>query len=114
MFPSTLGLVLLGAHAGSRVEAANVTANPGLDLNTVGQNVSDSTEACNCVQNVTDHFLEHANIMKVEMQNKTTLLSKIRHRTTRSHEAVWASLSLSFLVVLLMLGVLQSRMWQHR
>ena len=48
------------------------------------------------------------------MQNKTSLLSKIRHRTTRSHEAVWASLSLSFVVVLLVVGVLQSRMWQHR
>ena len=76
MFPPTLGLVLLGAHTGTRVEATevtanpgkNVTTNPGMDLNGVNpveQNVSVSTEACDCVQNVTDHFLEHANIMKV-------------------------------------------------
>ena len=48
------------------------------------------------------------------MRNKTTLLSKIRHRTTHSYEAIWASMSLSLVVTLLVIGVLHSKMWQHR
>ena len=52
--------------------------------------------------------------MKAAMQNKTTLLSKIRHRTTHSYEAIYASMSLSLVVTLLVIGVLHSKMWQHR
>jgi len=70
---------------------------------------------CECsVPNLTDHRLEHAKLMKAEIRNRTTLLQKIRHRTTHSVDAVWASLSLTCIVVLLTLGVLQSKMWAHR
>merc|ERR1719154_565002 len=50
----------------------------------------------------------------MEMRNKTSLLSKIRHRTTHSDDAVWASLCLSFLVTVLLVGLLQSGLWSHR
>jgi len=93
-----------------------------VDLNRVSEltsmvglvSTSSPTLDCVCDRNITDHFLEHAKLMKLEIQNKTSLISKIRHRTTHSSEAVWASLSLSCVVVLLALGVLQSRMWAHR
>jgi len=66
------------------------------------------------VPNTTDHFLENAKRMKTQMENKTTVLSKIRHRTTHSKEAVWASLSLTFIVAVLVVALLQSRIWYHR
>merc|ERR1719186_1346484 len=52
--------------------------------------------------------------MMDQMLNKTTMLSKIRHRATHSNEAVWASFTLSGLMVLLVVGVLHSRMWNDR
>ena len=73
-----------------------------------------SSPPCTCKINRTNSFLEHAKTMKEAMQNKTTLLSKIRHRTTHSYEAIWASVSLSLVVTLLVIGVLHSKMWQHR
>lgn len=91
---------------------------PFQDLNTVtlaGLTVQgEMSSDCECAANITDHFLENAKLMKTQMENKTTVLSKIRHRTTHSKEAVWASLSLTCVVVLLVVGVLQSRMWHHR
>merc|ERR550517_836201 len=73
-----------------------------------------SSPPCTCKINRSNSFLEHAKTMKEAMQNKTTLLSKIRHRTTHSYEAIWASVSLSLVVTLLVIGVLHSKMWQHR
>ena len=52
--------------------------------------------------------------MMDQMMNKTTMLSKIRHRATHSNQAVWASFTLSGLMVLLVVGVLQSKMWNDR
>ena len=75
---------------------------------------SSSPPPCTCNTNSTNSFLEHAKTMKAAMQNKTTLLSKIRHRTTHSYEAIYASMSLSLVVTLLVIGVLHSKMWQHR
>ena len=75
---------------------------------------SSSSPPCSCNTSSTNSFLEHAKTMKAAMRNKTTLLSKIRHRTTHSYEAIWASVSLSLVVTLLVIGVLHSKMWQHR
>ena len=76
--------------------------------------VPPSSVPCTCNTNTTNSFLEHAKTMKEAMRNKTTLLSKIRHRTTHSYEAIWASMSLTLVVTLLVIGVLHSKMWQHR
>jgi len=87
-------------------------------------NMSVSTEAldnsssiikpCSCFSNETDSFLAKAHIMMDQMVNKTSMLSKIRHRATHSNEAMWASFTLSGLMVLLVVGVLQSKMWNDR
>jgi len=90
------------------------------DLNQVSESSKTTSTTtsppalCDCAINVTDHFLEHALLMKNQMENKTTFLSKIRHRTTHSKDAVWASLSISCIVVMLVVGVMQSKMWNHR
>ena len=90
---------------------ANPSRLPNPDFSTVP---SSSPPPCTCNTNSTNPFLEHAKTMKAAMRNKTTLLSKIRHRTTHSYEAIWASMSLSLVVTLLVIGVLHSKMWQHR
>merc|ERR1719411_242658 len=45
-----------------------------------------------------------------QVQNKT-MLNKIKHRATHSNDAIWACVCLSSLLMLLVLGLLQSRMW---
>ena len=90
---------------------ANPSRLPNPDFSTVP---SSSPPPCTCNTSSTNPFLEHAKTMKAAMRNKTTLLSKIRHRTTHSYEAIWASMSLSLVVTLLVIGVLHSKMWQHR
>eukprot|EP00092_Neocalanus_flemingeri_P015986 GFUD01017304.1.p1 GENE.GFUD01017304.1~~GFUD01017304.1.p1 ORF type:complete len:292 (-),score=89.85 GFUD01017304.1:178-1053(-) len=75
---------------------------------------STNTTACFCSSNHTDTFLNNAHTMMDQMLNKTTMLSKIRHRATHSNEALWASFTLSGLMVLLALGVLHSKMWNDR
>jgi len=75
---------------------------------------STTTPVCSCSSNQTDSFLTNAHTMMDQMLNKTTMLSKIRHRATHSNEAVWASFTLSGLMVLLVVGVLHSRMWNDR
>lgn len=72
------------------------------------------TTTCSCSSNQNDSFLANAHIMIDQMINKTTMLSKIRHRATHSNEAVWASFTLSGLMMLLVVGVLHSRMWNDR
>ena len=48
------------------------------------------------------------------IQNKTTMLSKIRHRATHSKDAMMASVVLTLVVVMLVVGVLHTRMWKER
>lgn len=70
---------------------------------------------CLCMENnSTIHFLQKANRMQEQIRNKTGLLSKIHHRVTHSDDALWASISLSLLLSLLVLGVYNSKMWQDR
>ena len=110
-------LILVATDASEPIEdlnrvsssTAKAEANPSPLTNT-----DSSSLPCTCDTNSTNSFLEHAKTMKAAMQNKTTLLSKIRHRTTHSYEAIWASTSLSLVVTLLVIGVLHSKMWQHR
>lgn len=98
-----------------------VVANTFTDLNHAPSSLPSNTTTtttpsspCACGENITDTFYEHAIVMKMAMRNRTSLLSKIRHRTTHSDDAVWASLCLSFLVTVLVVGILQSRLWSHR
>ena len=70
-----------------------------------------SSPECSCEGNVTSNLLKNAEDMKHQIQNKTSILKKIKHRATHSNEAVWASISLSILLVLIMVGLLQSKMW---
>jgi len=81
----------------------------------ISVNASSTASAnCSCTSNETDTFLANAHMMMDQMMNKTTMLSKIRHRATHSNQAVWASFTLSGLMVLLVVGVLQSKMWNDR
>lgn len=48
------------------------------------------------------------------MKNKTTWISRVHHRATYSHEAFSASLALGFLLSLIVLGVLASKMWRDK
>jgi len=73
-----------------------------------------SSTPCSCASNATDSFLANAHQMMNQIQNKTSMLSKIRHRATHSNEALWASFTLSILMVLLVVGVLHSKMWNDR
>jgi len=93
---------------------AKAEANPSPSPNPDISVIPSSLPPCTCNTSSTNSFLEHAKTMKAAMRNKTTLLSKIRHRTTHSYEAIWASMSLSLVVTLLVIGVLHSKMWQHR
>jgi len=81
------------------------------NINNVNQNSS-----CNCNGSISVNFYQEqkANKMKTQMKNRTTLLSKIRHRATHSNEAMWASFTLSTILVLLSIAVLQSKMWRDR
>ena len=51
--------------------------------------------------------------MQENIKNKT-ILGKIRHRATHTGDAMWASFMLSFMIILLVVGVLQSKMWKDR
>jgi len=93
-------------------EASLQSANLSLPFGS--PNRSSSNKECSCTSNQTDPFLANAHIMMDQMINKTSMLSKIRHRATHSNEAVWASFTLSGLMVLLVVGVLQSKMWNDR
>ena len=110
-------LILVATDASEPIEDLNrvssSTAKAETNPSPLTNTDSDSLP-CTCNTNSTNSFLEHAKTMKAAMQNKTTLLSKIRHRTTHSYEAIWASTSLSLVVTLLVIGVLHSKMWQHR
>lgn len=93
-------------------DASTLAANNSLP----NKSISSSTLSppCPCTSNETDTFLANAHTMMDQMLNKTTMLSKIRHRATHSNQAVWASFTLSGLMVLLVVGVLHSKMWNDR
>jgi len=110
-------LVLVSREAAEPIEDLNMAPPPTPILKEEPPRITSSASPslCSCDDsNNTNSFLEHAKTMKEAMRNKTTLLSKIRHRTTHSHDAVWASISLTLVVTLLVVGVLHSRMWQQR
>ena len=110
-------LVLVSREAAEPIEDLNMAPPPTPILKEKPPRITSSASPslCSCDDsNNTNSFLEHAKTMKEAMRNKTTLLSKIRHRTTHSHDAVWASISLTLVVTLLVVGVLHSRMWQQR
>ena len=58
-------------------------------------------------------MVENAKKMMDQVQNKT-MLNKIKHRATHSNDAIWACVCLSSLLMLLVLGLLQSRMWSDQ
>ena len=71
-----------------------------------------SSPSCTCDNNdlVNSSLVENAKRMQEQVQNKT-MINKIRHRATHSNDAMWASICLSFLLVLIMVSLLQSKMW---
>ena len=81
------------------------------NLHSTMKTPSTSSTQCSCERNETSNLLKNAEDMRHQIQNKTSILKKIKHRATHSNEAVWASISLSILLVLIMVGLLQSRMW---
>jgi len=96
-------------------ESDPVALSPVSNMSTQAlDNSSSILSPCSCSSNETDSFLAKAHIMMDQMVNKTSMLSKIRHRATHSNEAMWASFTLSGLMVLLVVGVLQSKMWNDR
>jgi len=97
-------------------DSDTVTLSPQTNMSASVQAVENSSNSnpCSCSSNETDSFLAKAHIMMNQMVNKTSMLSKIRHRATHSNEAMWASFTLSGLMVLLVVGVLQSKMWNDR
>jgi len=95
-------------HPSQKLLSANAS------MSVTAFNSSSTPSPCSCSTNGTDAFLAKAQIMMDAMVNKTSMLSKIRHRATHSNEAVWASFTLSGLMVLLVVGVLQSKMWNDR
>jgi len=92
---------------------STLAANNSMSIKTNSSSTNLST-LCPCTSNETDTFLANAHTMMDQMLNKTTMLSKIRHRATHSNQAVWASFTLSGLMVLLVVGVLHSKMWNDR
>ena len=68
--------------------------------------------SCACDEDVVNSSLvENAKRMQEQVQNKT-MINKIRHRATHSNDAMWASICLSLLLVLVMVSLLQSKMWR--
>ena len=72
---------------------------------------SSSTAVCYCENNVSSVLVENAKKMKEQTKNKT-MINKIKHRATHSSDALWASICLSVLLVVMVLGMLQTKMWQ--
>lgn len=79
------------------------------------QTNEDKTNATNFPENSTTDIL-HKFVPLVEKpvvkEPRKNLFGRVKHVLTRSHEAVWASLSLTFLCILLVLMVGYSRMWK--
>ena len=60
---------------------------------------------------MTSILLENAKDMKHQIRNKTGILKKIKHRATHNNEAMWASICLSVLLIIIIVGVLHTKMW---
>lgn len=56
--------------------------------------------------------LNHSDAFPTPVESVNILL-KIHRTVTRSKDAVWATVTLTFICVLLLLAVAQSRMWKH-
>ena len=69
--------------------------------------------SCTCDTNGSSLLVENAKKMMDQVQNKT-MLNKIKHRATHSNDAIWACICLSSLLMLLVLGLLQSKMWSDQ
>jgi len=114
---------LVSTSKHTNISNHDITVNLQLKTNaTTSKNISDTgnltdSSVCDCngtYLNEKDSLLEKATSMKNSMKNHTTLISKIRHRATHSHEAIWASLTLTGLMMLLSIGVLHTKMWRDR
>jgi len=97
-------------------QGSSTTALPPSSLATASSTPATSNNTCSCGpgNNASMHQLEKATKMKEQIKNKTGIISKIHHRATHSEDALWASVTLSALLVLLFVAVLHSRMWLDR
>jgi len=68
---------------------------------------------CACPENNKSILVENAKKMTEMTQNKT-IINKIKHRVTHSNDAIWASTCLSFIFVLIVIGLLQTKMWKDQ
>jgi len=93
----------------------NVTSDDGSASTfpvTTESTFASLTPSCTCDEDVVNSSLvENAKRMQEQVQNKT-MINKIRHRATHSNDAMWASICLSLLLVLVMVSLLQSKMWR--
>ena len=113
MFPVMLILlsIILNVIISDDVSASTVTLTEDTAVSTFSSLISRSP-SCICDKDVVNSSLvENAKRMQEQVQNKT-MINKIRHRATHSNDAMWASICLSLLLVLLMVSLLQSKMWR--
>ena len=91
------------------------------DLNTIQPSSQSSLFSspstpllCSCEKNMSSIQLENARDMMHQIKNKSGILKKIKHRATHSNDAVWASICLTTLLVLTLVALLQSKMWNDQ
>ncbi len=85
------------------------TAKPPEDPMCVCNETTDKPAAA-----AADSMTLNALAMQEAMRNKTTLISKIHHRMTHSQEAWRASMAVSMLLALILIGVYFSKMWREK
>ena len=77
---------------------------------------SPLVEMCPC--NQTNQTLtmkhKHAQEMKESLYNKTSWLQRVKHRATHSRDAFIASMTLSILLCVMVIGVYMSKMWRDK
>ena len=87
-------------------------ANANIDSFSTLSLSASSAQVCSCDDiNETNILEENAKRMQEQTKNKT-MINKIRHRVSHSSEAMWASFCLSSLLGVMMLALLQSKMWR--
>ena len=72
---------------------------------------TSSAPVCSCDDKATNTLEENAKKMQEQTKNKT-MINKIKHRASHSSDAMWASICLSSLLGVMMLALLQSKMWR--
>lgn len=77
------------------------------DSNSTQTGINKTTKA-----GKTDPNAEHPPFSRYKTQISIPILQKIHARITRSKDAVWATITLTFICILLVLAVAQSRMWK--